>query len=56
MTLPDGSELFDVNNHHRLAVGRPAVSMLVSAVRGCPLIHRSKVLPQHRKVLAWREV
>lgn len=54
--LPDRSELFDINNHHRLAVGRPAVSMLVSAARGCPLIHRSKVLPQHRKVLAWKEV
>ena len=54
--LPDRSELFDINNHHRLAVGWPAVSMLVSAARGCPLIHRSKVLPQHRKVLAWKEV
>jgi len=52
MTLPDRSELFNVNDHHRLAVGRPAGSMLVSADRGCPLGHGSKVLPQHQIVLA----
>jgi hypothetical protein len=56
MTPLDRRELFDINDHYRLAVGWLAGSLPVSADWGCPPVHRSKVLPKHQKVLVRNKV